>query len=659
MDKNEAYDKRPNTTRTDLSMLLECLKFQMKCPELQKQALLTIQSICENREDNVDLLREIGGVAFVYNLFKSSVVHADVKETALFTLGTLAEANVFCKTSLCKKETFADLAGWLTKKDISLTQRRVAVYLLSVLVANNKSGQSLALTSGCMNGLLELFRTTFPLPVDTSAVVDYDAHTHPLWASVSNGLCGCVNNPQNEDAQLICVATFPILKIWLKEALTHLEIFKTICSFIAMTVANNTSVQESFRTSGCLETITLLLLQLVPDAQTSLVPCQLSATISKTLSACISENSALASDLAQYDIVSKLLLLLASPNLNPEDTLSVLLTLSYCTESSEEHQFQLVKCGGLGLIINLLTEDHSEEVRKATTFILQNCKQATMLLAEPTLTSGITEDIKAEPLISMESMKSSAVDVLYRINQLERKQAKEAEQQDPPATPEKKVLPVPSSVSALHLQPMKRTQTVLSAHTQPSRHKEEDNNTHPPCVKNVAMKEKDGYRKKASSRSGNCKDNAKASKSNGESSVLSNTTALMSSHVKSLDGGREPDIANGQKLTVPESRRQKLSKKIKHADKESQDKKKGHTRTFREEDISLHSRCTGCMLTFEEVTSHTFSSLQSSFHHCCDMHRALQVATDRFRTGLSSLLVGTDGVFQRRPAELDLAAQRR
>lgn len=47
---------------------------------------------------------------------------------------------VFCKTSLCKKETFADLAGWLTKKDISLTQRRVAVYLLSVLVANNSKG---------------------------------------------------------------------------------------------------------------------------------------------------------------------------------------------------------------------------------------------------------------------------------------------------------------------------------------------------------------------------------------------------------------------------------------------------------------------------------------------------------------------------------------
>ncbi|CAG11379.1 unnamed protein product [Tetraodon nigroviridis] len=46
-----------------------------------------------NVEDNVDILRELGGVTFVHNLSKSSVVHADVKEAALFTLGTVAEAN--------------------------------------------------------------------------------------------------------------------------------------------------------------------------------------------------------------------------------------------------------------------------------------------------------------------------------------------------------------------------------------------------------------------------------------------------------------------------------------------------------------------------------------------------------------------------------------
>lgn len=48
---------------------------------------------CHFSEDNVDLLREMGGVVFVYNLSKSSIVHSDVKETALFTLTTLAEAN--------------------------------------------------------------------------------------------------------------------------------------------------------------------------------------------------------------------------------------------------------------------------------------------------------------------------------------------------------------------------------------------------------------------------------------------------------------------------------------------------------------------------------------------------------------------------------------
>lgn len=43
---------------------------------------------------------------------------------------------------------------------------------------------------------------------------------------------------------------------------------------------------------------------------------------------------------------------------------------------SEEHQSQLVQCGGLPLIITLLTDDSSEEIRRAATFILQTCKQA-------------------------------------------------------------------------------------------------------------------------------------------------------------------------------------------------------------------------------------------------------------------------------------------
>lgn len=44
----------------------------------------------------------------------------------------------------------------------------------------------------------------------------------------------------------------------------------------------------------------------------------------------------LASGLAQYDLVSHLLSVLTSPHLEPEDRLSILLTISHCTDASGE-----------------------------------------------------------------------------------------------------------------------------------------------------------------------------------------------------------------------------------------------------------------------------------------------------------------------------------
>ncbi|XP_063336470.1 telomere repeats-binding bouquet formation protein 1 [Pelmatolapia mariae] len=420
MDKTKICSNRRNTIKTDLSLLLECLKFQMKCPDLQKQALLTIHSICEKREDNVDLLREMGGVAFVYNLSKSSIVHPDVKETALFTLGTLAEANVYCKNSLCKKETFADLADCLMKEDIPLKQKRLSVYLLLVLVANNKLGQTLAQTSGCLDILLNLFRATFPISTEATFRAANATQTYQLWTSVSSALCGCVNNPQNEEGQRICVAAFPVIKIWLQQlTFPQTEIFQPICTFIAMTVANNSCVQESFSACGGLETLALTLGHLASAADTSLLSCQLSVIISKTLSACITDNSSLASGLAQYGVVLHLFSLLASPHLDPEDRLPILLSLGYCTEASEKHQSQLIWCGGLPIIITLLTEDSSEEVRRAATFILQTCKKATMCSGVGDPIAKQAENVEAPKHI--EEFRSSAREMLHRINLLEKR----------------------------------------------------------------------------------------------------------------------------------------------------------------------------------------------------------------------------------------------
>ncbi|KAF7652260.1 hypothetical protein LDENG_00098980 [Lucifuga dentata] len=290
MDKLVRSNSR-NTIRTDLSLLLECLKFQMKCPELQKQALLTIYSICEKK--------------------------------------------VYCKNSLCRKEVFSDLAGWLTTEDAPLTHKRVSVYLLSVLVANNKSGQILAQTTGCLDILLDLFRATFPLSSEVTWKAANATQIYQLWASVSSTLCGCVNNPQN---------------------------------------------------------------------------------------------ATLASCLAEYGVVPQLFSLLTSPNLDPEERLSVLLTLGHCTVASQEHQSQLLQCGGLPHVITLLTEDTSEEVRKAATFILQTCKQATTSLRvlDPIVTQGEVGNM--ERPANMENYRSSAREFLHRIELLEKGQAQEVEE---------------------------------------------------------------------------------------------------------------------------------------------------------------------------------------------------------------------------------------
>ncbi|XP_041650777.1 telomere repeats-binding bouquet formation protein 1 isoform X2 [Cheilinus undulatus] len=649
MDKTGDTSSSRNNTRTDLSLLLECLKFQMKCPDLQKQALLAIHSICENREDNVDILRQMGGVAFIYNLYKSSCVHSDVKETALFTLGTLAEANVYCKNSLCRKETFADLAGLLMKEEVPLTQKRVSVYLLSVFVANNKSGQTLAQTTGCLDILLDLFRTTFPLATEANLRAVNATQIYQLWASVCSALCGCVNNPQNDEGQRICVVAFPMIKIWLQQiALSRTEVFQSVCSFIAMTVANNPGVQECFSASGGLDSLTLALVHLTSAADTSLLSCQLSVTTSKTLSACITENPSLASGLAKYGVVSHLLFLLASPHLDPEERLSVLLTLGHCTVASE-HQFQLVQCGGLPLIITLLTEDTSEEVRKAATFILQTCKQATVSLEVPGLIMTQDKSKNVKPVTSMEGFRNSAKELLRRIDLMEKSQAKEAEDEgdtDGSSFTKGLVPPFAPPALPLSLQQRESINTVLTAYKKTSTPKhvyaKDDYSIEHHTARGMVENESE-WRRTCSSVSVK-EEKAKPSGDNVWCTVCKGTRALMTSKMQPLEGDRVKQITYRAtfKLPVPlKNSVQGETMKEKHDEEESQNCEMNNTRkgTIPVKEYSLpQMRCAGCVLPFEEVTSHTFSSLQSSCQHSCDMHKVLQEASKRFRTAQCHLL---------------------
>nr|XP_055030813.1 telomere repeats-binding bouquet formation protein 1 isoform X2 [Misgurnus anguillicaudatus] len=392
--------------KTDLRLLLECLKYQMKWPDSQKQALLTILSICQQNGQYVEFFREIGGISFIYNLSKSSS-YSEVKQTALFTLASVAESHESCKQTLCREETFRDLAHHL-EQEIPLTHKRVAVYMLGVLVANNRCGQTFAKTSRCIEVLLSLFRHSFPEPNDSYEQLQF-------WVAVSSALCSSVNNPQNEENQNVCSRVFPMVITWLQEVqLPRAELAQPICSFIGMTVANNSSAQEYFVSAGGLDSLSNTLNKVLPHSAQSMAACKMATVIIKTLSACISNNELLVSSLSNLRVIPGMLCLLSNPNLDPQDQIAVVVTIGQLTDACVEHQFQLLLAGGLALMISLLTESPDEEVRRAAMFVLHTCKR---------ITESMCGDMssKVEEECDMEKHRQSAAEILQRIQQLEEK----------------------------------------------------------------------------------------------------------------------------------------------------------------------------------------------------------------------------------------------
>ncbi|KAM6380497.1 telomere repeats-binding bouquet formation protein 1 [Pluvialis apricaria] len=408
--------------KTDLNLLLECLKYQMDCPVSQKEALITIYSICQQNSEASEYFREIGGLMFINDLAKSSV-HCIVKEAALFTLGVIIESNVYCQQTLCTSALFEDLILFLINKDSGVNLKRMSVYVILVLVSNNKSGQTYVRDTGCIGLLLQLFRTT----LSTSKMNLSDENTnqcYQLWSSVCSTLCACVNNPQNEDNQNICCSVFPYAKEWL-ESCTEPEIVRPICSFVGLAVANNSYVQKYFVSVGGLDTLAKVLIKLMHDSCTSDSSTKLAVVVTKTLDACIANDSAVGVVLTKYHTVSELLKLLSNDTLDTGEKISIILTIGHCTEVCEENQCELLQNNGLPLMIQVLTESQDEELNKAATFVLQNCKQMTEQLSLKI--NGNSLNVNSAEELDVQVRKRSlqdywkkAKDILHRIKLIEK-----------------------------------------------------------------------------------------------------------------------------------------------------------------------------------------------------------------------------------------------
>ncbi|NXW29201.1 TERB1 protein, partial [Phaetusa simplex] len=416
--------------KTDLNLLLECLKYQMDCPVSQKEALITIYSICQQNSEASEYFREIGGLMFINDLAKSSV-HCIVKEAALFTLGVIIESNVYCQQTLCTSALFEDLILFLINKDSGVNLKRMSVYVILVLISNNSNGQTYVRDTGCIGLLLQLFRTT--LSASKMNLSDENANQcYQLWSSVCSTLCACVNNPQNEDNQNICCSVFPYAKEWL-ESCTEPEIVRPICSFVGLTVANNSYVQKYFVSVGGLDTLAKVLIKLMHDSCMSHSSTKLAVVVTKTLDACIANDSAMGVVLTKYHTVSELLKLLSNDTLDTGEKISIILTIGHCTEVSEENQCELLQNNGLPLMIQVLTESQDEELIKAATFVLQNCKQMTEQLSLKingnSLNMNNAEELDTQVRKrSLQDYWKKAKEILHRINLIEKEHDEESVQ---------------------------------------------------------------------------------------------------------------------------------------------------------------------------------------------------------------------------------------
>ncbi|XP_075621771.1 telomere repeats-binding bouquet formation protein 1 isoform X2 [Balearica regulorum gibbericeps] len=425
--ENQKVQKKQCDVKTDLNLLLECLKYQMDCPVSQKEALITIYSICQQNSEASEYFREIGGLMFINDLAKSSV-HCIVKEAALFALGIIMESNVYCQQTLCTSALFEDLILFLINKDSGVNLKRMSVYVILVLVSNNKSGQTYVRDTGCIGLLLQLFRTT----LSTSVMNLSDENTnqcYQLWSSVCSTLCACVNNPQNEDNQNICCSVFPYAKQWL-ESCTEPEIVRPICSFVGLTVANNSYVQKYFVSVGGLDTLAKVLIKLMHDSCMSHSSTKLAVVVTKTLDACIANDSAMGVVLTKYHTVSELLKLLSNDTLDTGEKISIILTIGHCTEVCEENQCELLQNNGLPLMIQVLTESQDEELNKAATFVLQNCKQMTEQLSlkinDTSLNMNNAEELDVEVRKrNLQDYWKKAKEILHRINLIEKEHDEE------------------------------------------------------------------------------------------------------------------------------------------------------------------------------------------------------------------------------------------
>ncbi|XP_070569630.1 telomere repeats-binding bouquet formation protein 1-like [Ptychodera flava] len=368
--------------KTDLKLLLECLKCQLDNPKAQKEALVTVASICADSDKGKEALLDFGGLQFIRDLV-TSTKHQDVKQAAMYALACAVDANIFCQKQLSSVALFQFLHDELVNRTSVLELKKMAIYLTSCLVSNNNDCQMLVRKSGCLQVLLESFKQSSET-LEKKGMFDGDHidktdEEFTVWSSTLLTICVSVNNPQNGENQRLCMSVIPVaLKILTKS--DSASVIRPISSLIGLTVSNNAPNQERLRLVGGLKCIMLRLEKLITSISQQCTAddvdsIALAIHLSGTLNSCIADNSSNKECVAELGAVKVLLTLLCCDFLDVKHRLQLIVSLVHCTDSCVESQLQLLDNGGLAVIVKYMSEIQDDEFIKAATYLLRICVQ--------------------------------------------------------------------------------------------------------------------------------------------------------------------------------------------------------------------------------------------------------------------------------------------
>ncbi|XP_023565105.1 telomere repeats-binding bouquet formation protein 1 [Octodon degus] len=553
-------------------------------------------------------------------------------------------SGIYCQQSMCTSELFEELTLFLSNDDSSTNLKRMSVYVILVLVSNNRSGQTLVRETGCITVLSQLFRTVFS-SYEFNLSDKNVSQRYQLWSSVCSTLCVCVNNPQNDENQMFCCSLFPNANEWIINCMKP-EIIRPVCSFIGLTLANNTYVQKYFISVGGLDILSQALVQLESDSHKTPSSAKLAVVVTKTMDACIADNPTSGVVLSKYCIVSKLLALLSHESLDSAERFSIILALGHCTEDCEENQYDLFKNNGLPLMIQALTESQNEELNKAATFVLHNCKKISeklsLSLGDYSFNENEAEQLKDINVTekNLEEHWKTAKEILHRIDLLEREENEENKQRGKYKNSSSMKINIQDTVKHLHaddvggtteeedkvksqprqLQSYKSHGVTSEACASDDQPKMLLENTNPVTASYMDSGQNKTLHKATSS----CNQNLLEERTFNKKNFVSQSSDCTFKHPAHIVKNKKQQSTEIDPFTLCLDI---INKEVVNFQSTNNCSK------------MLNYRCSGCITVGKTLNSRNFTKLLHSCSYQCDRHKVIVEAEDRYKNELRKSLI--------------------